>query len=97
MTLVTLTEFQRITGLSDQALLWLLKDNQLECSIDEENGLMIDIESTNTTELIKAVALKHEQVLERHKRIVSERFARIISEQMEEIARDVIARIESSS
>lgn len=93
MTLVTLAEFQRLTGISHSALGWLLMNNKLICSVDGEKGLMIDIESAQTRLLIEAIASKQDEALAAEESYYVERFARLIAQNLDDITDRAVALV----
>ena len=89
--MITLEEFQKLSGLSDSSLVWLLTHNQLACSVSEESGIMVDPESTSVKTLIRSLRDKKTEVLAGKERVIIERLARIVGEQLEEVAHEAIA------
>jgi len=90
MTLIKLSEFHQITGISLEALSRLLINNTLKCHIDEKKGIMVDIESIETKNLIESIIEQQRNAFERDKRIISEKLARIIGVYFEQITDDFL-------
>ncbi len=55
MSFITIKEFQRLSLLSDAAVLWLLKESKLRLILDEKRGLLIDPKSASEDLLIKSI------------------------------------------
>ena len=93
MKAVTLSEFRRLTGVSDSALVWLLENKKLVCQLDKERGILVDLDSAQLKELIQSISTKKNKALSDQASLISERFARIISDNFEAIAEEALARL----
>ena len=93
MKAVTLSEFRRLTGVSDSALVWLLENKKLVCQLDKERGILVDLDSAQLKELIQSISTKKNEALSDQASLISERFARIISDNFEAIAEEALARL----
>lgn len=82
---LSLKELQKMTGLSDAALGYLLKEGLLQCSLTEENQLIVNIEKTNLSELMKATTSAKVKALDLKQDIAVERIAAIIRDRMEKV------------
>ena len=90
---VNLQEFQRLSGLSDKALLHLLKHNQLRCEVRDGSCLVIDIESTETKALQESILQRQHETLNSHQDLISERLGTIVRDEMQSIVDEAIARL----
>jgi|GEM_PF-3478697 len=90
---LSLGEFQKLTGISDAALLWLLKNNKLRCQVDSKKGLIVCPENLELQNLVEAVARRKQKVLAKHEKLLIEKMARIIRENFEAITEEAIARV----
>ncbi|MCB0309782.1 MAG: hypothetical protein KDD42_01025 [Bdellovibrionales bacterium] len=84
MKLLTLEEFQKLTSISDRAIVWLLKNKKLACQINDQNELLVDIESAQIKDLVSAISARHLELMTNNRRLVSERLAKIVSSKLEE-------------
>lgn len=96
MKLISLQEFQRTAGLSDQALVWLLVNNRLRCQVDQSEGLMVDAESADTQALVAAITTAAQRVFASAQPVLQERVAGIIGRHLEEIIEEAVAIAQSS-
>lgn len=90
MSYVSLREFQEVTGISDRAMLEILKRNQLSCQLDEEHGIMVELESADAEQLIEVVVTSERDRFTADKGLIRERFRTIIVERLNEIIDDVV-------
>jgi hypothetical protein len=97
MKLCPLSEFKKTSGLSDQALIWLLCNNKKACQIDSKLGLCIDLESIRLEQLISASKAKTLQNLKENKEIIVERLALIVNARVQEILDEAIMASQSES
>ncbi len=93
MTFVTLHELQLTTGLSDQALLHLLKQKETACKVDPEQGLLVDADSVSTKSMIQALLERSTTLLESEKEVLVARFSHTIGEQIEELIEEALQRL----
>lgn len=97
MSRVTLKEFQQLTGLSDTALLWLLKNDALHCSLDGEARLQIDLDAVSAENLRTALLARQQEVLDSQADIIAERLGTIVRERLEAVVEDALNRISSNT
>jgi hypothetical protein len=95
MSRVTLKEFQQLTGLSDTAVLWLLKNDALRCSVDAETHLRIDLDAVSAEDLRNALLARQQEVLDAHADIIAERLGTIVRERLDAVVEDALSRITS--
>lgn len=84
MKKISLIDFQRLSGLSDRALMHLLKSTQLKCST-EQGQILIDIEQLSVKKLVEAVSHKSAQLLLKDQNYLSERIASTLTTKLESI------------
>lgn len=82
MKQLTLSDFQKLTGLSDAALLYLLKENKLACETNRDGALLVDVSTVQIKELIQALTKRQSEALEVEREVIKERIARIASEEL---------------
>ena len=93
MSAIKIRDFQRLSGLSDSAVLTLLSGNDLKCEIDDEGFIKIDAESIEVRQLIEA-ALNHQQEeLAKEHGVIVEKVARVIGEQFGAIVEEAVAQV----
>ena len=63
---LSLDELQNITGLSDSALLWLLKTGRLRCITNKEGVIFVDISSVELSDLVSALTRIQTESLKKH-------------------------------
>lgn len=90
---LTLDEFQRLTGVSDAALLWALKNNLFALSYSAENGLSVDIDSVDVKDLVRALASKKEEILAQESGVLTEKITNIISNNLEQLVDRALTQI----
>ena len=95
MKLVTLENFQKLAGLSDRALCWLLVRNRLRCENDAQHGLMVDLDSLETRELLKSISAEQSSALESGQRLLIERLAGVATKGFEEIVNQACSLIQA--
>lgn len=93
MKMVSLNDFQNATGLSNEALLWLLKNNKLQISQHEKKGILVEISSVEKSELIKSMLHRDISLLEQNKGLIKERMSLIINQQLEELLDKALAQL----
>ena len=94
---ISLSDFQRLSGLSDRALLRLPKQDLLRCRVTEASEqthdatqktstrLEVDFESVDNSTLIKTIATASRDESKKVERLIAEKFARLISEKIDDI------------
>lgn len=90
MKKVSLKEFKDLSGLSDRALVNLLTENSISIEYSPEEGILIDIESTNIDHLIKATIKRQKEILSSRKKLYIESFASLIAEHMESMVDEAL-------
>lgn len=95
MSRITLAEFQKVTGLSDRSLGWLLKRNRLSCHLDEKRGIMVDTDCVGQAEIVRAVASSCADTFGEEEELIIERLSGIVADNLEEMCLRVLARLES--
>ncbi len=85
MKMISITEFQNATGLSNDSLVWLIKNNKLQMECIKNKGLMIEADQIDKNELVESMLKNEVAELVEQKDIIKERFAIIIEEKLEAI------------
>ena len=93
MRTLSLAQFQSISGLSDAALCALLRKNQLPCSYDSENGIVIDVSSVEIQSLVQALAERVAAPSPAIQEIINERVGGIIADAFERIRKEAFERL----
>jgi len=91
--LVSLADFQALAGLSDGAVVWLLKENKLPVVYSRETGLAVDATAATVAQLIEAIMHEHKESLVRHESLLMEKIGAIISAHLETILDEAVSRI----
>lgn len=94
MKLVTLSDFQKLAGLSDKALSWLLTRNLVACQTDAARGILVDLDSVETGDLLKSIAARRSRVLREGDRLMMEKLAAVATRNFEDIIEQVVREIE---
>jgi len=89
---LSLTEFQDLVGLSDSALVWLLKNSDLECHIGDDGKIRVDASSTSTKDLVKALTTANKELLQKDAQMIKEKLSQMIGEEFENISREALSR-----
>lgn len=90
MAKITIAEFQSATGLSDSAIMWLIRRNELPFDYSKERGLLIDAENVGTKEIVAALISKGQSALEKERSLIMERLSVIVAEQLDRILNDAL-------
>lgn len=90
MKLVTLNEFKNVCDLPDSALVTLLATNSVQCQIDPEQGIMVDIDSASVKKLIQALITESTQRSAEEQRLLTEKAAKVIRENLDSILEEAI-------
>ena len=93
MKQISLKEFKSISLISSDALLWLIENNALPFSYDPENGLLVDIDSVETKDLLKAISIERQAIADREINLLSEQAGKIIRDNFDSIVSEALARI----
>lgn len=90
---VTLAEFQAISGLSDGAVVWLLRSNALPLRYSTAEGLRVDASAASARSLIEAIMRDHGAALEQHEAVLAEKAAAVVARHLELIIDEAIERV----
>lgn len=93
---VSLTEFQRLTGLSDSATLWLIKHNKLALAYSRDQGIRVDAADASTRLMVEAMIREHEALLSEDESLLMERISALIRTHLESIFETAQARLGGS-
>ncbi len=94
MANISLQEFREISGLSDTAVIWLLTNNSLVCSVDKEKGILIDVDSLDYNKLTSELATKLNDEFLNNKSILSARITKVVKENLADIISEAVKDIE---
>ena len=97
MSAIKIRDFQRLTGLSDSAILTLLAGNDLACTIDDDGYIKIDAESIEVRKLVDAAISLQEVELSKEHGVIVEKIARLIGDQFSSIVEEAVAHARASS
>lgn len=97
MKLVPISSFQKITGISDRAMLQLLervgKDaTQVYAEMSETQGLLLDVDSLKVRDLVEAIRQKQDKELSQKRAVIVEKLGAIVVEEIESIFLEASAR-----
>lgn len=92
-SLVSLAEFQRLTGLSDSAVLWLLKHNKLPLAYTSELGLRVDSAHASTRTMVESMVREHDELLTADSSLLMARITALINTHLESILETAQARL----
>ena len=95
-TFVPLAEFQRLTGLSDAAIVWLLSHNKIPLAYDTESGVRVDVAHASTRSMVEAMVQAHDELLVAEEPLLMGRITALINTHMESIIETARARIAST-
>lgn len=93
MKMIPLAEFQRITQLSDRAIVWLLNNREIEMEVDPKRGLLIAPDSATTRTLIDALSSSEHSLAQAKRALIVERLASIVDDGLDDIVDAAIARL----
>jgi hypothetical protein len=93
MKMISLREFQSATGLSNDALVWLIKNNKLTFEYNKTKGLLVDIDGVNKNQLIQSMLEKEVSDLESNKDIIKERLSIVVASKVEELFEEALSRL----
>ncbi len=85
MKLVTISDFQGATGLSNDSVMWLIKNNKIHMEFNKARGLMVDAEIISKNDLIEALAQTELTAIENQRDLIKERLALIIENKLSEL------------
>jgi hypothetical protein len=94
---VPLAEFQKITRLSDSAIVWLLSHNKLSLSYAPEVGISVDVGRVDTHELVQAMADQSSELVNEEASLVREQIRTLINTHLESILNEAEARLHGST
>lgn len=89
-TFIPLAEFQALTGLTDQALLHLLRENRLPVSASAA-GLLVDTGAAELPLLVEALRTAHDRALQERESLLIEEVGQIINGELDEIIAEALA------
>jgi hypothetical protein len=94
---VPLAEFQKITRLSDSAIVWLLSHNKLSLSYAPEVGISVDLGRVDTHELVQAMADQSSELVNEEASLVREQIRTLINTHLESILNEAQERLNVST
>lgn len=94
MANISLQEFREISGLSDTAIIWLLTNNSLVCSVDKDKGILIEVDSLDYNKLTSELATKLDDEFLNNKSILSARITKVVKENLADIISEAVKGIE---
>lgn len=89
-----LSEFQKLSGLSDSALVSLLRENRIRCHIDEKRGIMVEASERDGELLIGAMLESERRAFAENESIIVERLTGIVADELERMCLSVIERLQ---
>ena len=92
MKKINLQDFQKLSGLSDKAMLWLLINGKLPISLDS-NTITIDPSGLDMRSLIQSIAVRVQERFSSHQALIEERLESLIAEKLEDLVEEAIARM----
>lgn len=87
---VSLEEFQKLVGVSDKALVWLLTHNVVQCQASPEHGISVDLESVDTKALREAILARRDEIVDQRKEIIVERLGNVVRDELTSIVNEAI-------
>ena len=96
MKMIPLAEFQRITQLSDRAIVWLLNHREIEMEVDPKRGLLIAPDSAATKTLIGALSSSEHSLAQAKRALIVEKLASIVDDGLDDIVDAALARLISN-
>lgn len=91
---ITIAEFQKLTGVSDRALIEILARNLVELRVNPETGLQLNISSCDLNTLIQSnIPTQIEDILS-NRRLLLENVAEIIDEHLDDILNEALQKIQ---
>ena len=88
-----LSEFQKLTGLSDEALFWLLREEKLACSVDEHGSIYVNPEHVAIKKTLSEVLSIKREVMSEHVDILSEKCGKLIDRKIDELTSEAIEQL----
>ncbi len=95
MKLVSLSEFQRISSLTDSVLSYLLKANLLKVEVDAKQGILVDIDSASNEAIITAIRQKEADLLKVNNSLLGDRLSTLIGGHLDIILERALAILKS--
>lgn len=97
MKLVTIHTFQKITGLSDRAMLQLLErvgndPQHIYGEIHPDHGIVLDVNSVRVRDLVEALKANQQSALEAKRSVIVEKLGSIIVDEIEDIFLEATAK-----
>lgn len=87
---VSLEEFQRLVGISDKALVWLLTNKLLHCKPSSDGGLTVDLEAVDTHALREAILARRDEIIDQRKEVIVERLGNVVRDELNSIVNEAI-------
>lgn len=85
MSHLTLAEFQRLTHVSDAAMMWLLRHEAIPCSTDERGRVIINTTEVDIEALLQPYRERKKEYFQTRRAVLERRFARIVGVHLQEI------------
>lgn len=90
MNLLTLTEFQNFSGLSDSSLSSFLKEYGKTCQLDKQKGILIDIDAVDIQEALKHTYEKRKQDWHESKEVLLSMTKRVLTQELEQLMEEAL-------
>ena len=84
-----LEEFQRLAGLSDSSLVWLLTKNKLPLKLDKE-GIQVSTAEVEMNEILKAIATVKTNARALEKELLIEKLGKVIVSNLDAILGEAV-------
>jgi len=97
MNVISLHRFQRLSGLSDRALIAFLVTPGAPIQHDPEQGVMVVLDDQVTTKIVASVRAAHDQSFSEHELDIAEQLAVQVDQHLESVVTEVILRLRSAS
>lgn len=93
MKQISLSEFKRLTLLSDASLVYLLEKGQLSCIINHNNQLLIDIDKLENRQIVDAILNQSKNLVEDQADLLEQKIARIVAEYFDAVVNESLAKL----
>lgn len=90
---IEIHEAQKITGLSDSCILWLIKEKLLDLRIDSAGALKVSVASLTDANLIQSLIQSGQTPLINQKEVIKERLAVIIADRLQQTLDEAVATL----
>ncbi|MBX7139305.1 MAG: hypothetical protein K1X83_15125 [Oligoflexia bacterium] len=91
MKLLKLADFQNLSGLSDRALMWLLKNQKLACQCSAAGEILVDADSAEMQEIVTALKQQSREIGVRRASLIKEKLGQLVSQRVERVIDEAIA------